>query len=137
MQKPSDRVHYDLLFYLREMRALFAPVKSDAQVVQRVLDAGQPGVATFLHWRHGFGWRARLRWRRLLAVVFAMDERMSRSSALDFPEANEVSALEIPIPMLEFPHGRLGGSVVEHVAHWPGRQQQQPGRTRIHRNQPL
>ena len=47
-----------------------------------------------------------------------MHQRMTRSSTLNLPQANQVSALEVAVAVLELPNGGVWSSMVEDVAHF-------------------
>ena len=103
---------------MHELRVLFAALEPRAQVVEHVLDAHEPRVAPFLHWRHGFGGGSGLGWWRFLVVVFPMDQGVAGGTSLDFAQPHQVSPLKVPIPMLKLPHGGIGASVVENIAYY-------------------
>lgn len=46
-----------------------------------------------------------------------MYECMPRGSSFDLAQAYEISALKVPVSMLELPQGRIWRSSVENVAH--------------------
>ena len=48
----------------------------------------------------------------------AMDQGVTGSSALYFPQTHQITPFEVAIAMFEFPKRRVGGSGVEDVAHW-------------------
>ena len=51
-----------------------------------------------------------------------MDERVPRSTSLDFPQADQVPSFEIAVAVFELPEWRVGGARVEDIADYGGRQ---------------
>lgn len=47
----------------------------------------------------------------------SVNERVPRGSSFDLAQAYKIPALEVPVPVLELPEGRVWRSSVEHVAH--------------------
>lgn len=117
-QEADDGIRHGLLLDMHEVRVLLASLQPDTQLVESVLDASEPGVGPFLHLRHRLGRGSGLCGRRFLVIVFPMDQGMTRGPPFDFAQSHQVSPLEIPIPVLKLPHGRVGATMVENVAHY-------------------
>lgn len=55
---------------------------------------------------------------------------MSRSTSLDFAQANEIAALKVAIAVFELPERRIWGTRVEDVAHYAPVSPELPWRSR-------
>ena len=116
MEQPRDSVHRSLILDMHIVRVLFAALKAIAQVIEGMLEVGQPRLRPFGWWGSWLGWRAGLRGRLLGIVAFPVHERVSTGSALDLAQTHQVTPLEVSVPMLELPQRCIWISGVKYVA---------------------